>query len=510
MSSQTEIATNNRSSKKEHSKKIPTGDVESEKSSPFPTDRNSVSTTNSYFNSNPELPMNAETNSAVAPSQVEENNSQSSVVKQKRAYNKRGKTKQAEPSKLLPFAQVDVVVSQSIEDEIADDERKPSGDDELVDTGCLEDASGQIDFGVGAELEAETFDEEVEGSAQEPYEEPNEELCVICQEPLGEMKTMNGDNCNHKFHCGECWSGLIARRNNCPLCNGILIAEGWRREVSNSPYWDLPQAEVQPVQTAEEIELAAFEEEERALAEQIRLAEIAREERRRQLQERAEASRLINEVAAIRQRKILALNLRKQQEAERRRLQDIAFAQEEQDIMAMTDEALVQEEINSRAVIALRDAPVPTRARTPARTRAPSAPRSRQVRQVVPTVANTPVAPITSPTQARGRGGNGDRSRPRTTVNMDIRIGDILVMTLNGISWRVVCRDATGFGSFEVLEAPGRPDIVGQSFSNGSPINAIFQDFVVSVGLRRQSRAPWGTYTKKWRNGVNLGGLNWV
>jgi hypothetical protein len=82
MSSQTETTNNNRSSevsdkkvRKEYSKKVPTGDVESENTSPFPTERNSVSTPNSLFNSPPELPNMSQTNNNVAvPSQVEENN----------------------------------------------------------------------------------------------------------------------------------------------------------------------------------------------------------------------------------------------------------------------------------------------------------------------------------------------------------------------------------------------------------------------------------------------------
>ena len=104
--------------------------------------------------------------------------------------------------------------------------------------------------------------------------------------------------------------------------------------------------------TAEEIELAEFEAE-----------EAVRAERRRHLQARVEMSRMMGEATAIRQRKILALTLRKQQEAERRRLQDLAFSQEEEDIMAMTNEEVVQEEIASRAVIAAREIREEARAR---------------------------------------------------------------------------------------------------------------------------------------------------
>jgi hypothetical protein len=91
MSSQTETTNNNRSSevsdkkvRKEYSKKVPTGDVESENTSPFPTERNSVSTPNSLFNSPPELPNMSQTNNNVAvPSQVEENNKKVDVKKSK-------------------------------------------------------------------------------------------------------------------------------------------------------------------------------------------------------------------------------------------------------------------------------------------------------------------------------------------------------------------------------------------------------------------------------------------
>lgn len=83
MSSQTETATNNRTTDisvtkkvgKESSKKVPTGDVESKNTSPFPTEENSVSTPNSLFNPRPELPNMSQTNNnEIVPSQVEENN----------------------------------------------------------------------------------------------------------------------------------------------------------------------------------------------------------------------------------------------------------------------------------------------------------------------------------------------------------------------------------------------------------------------------------------------------
>jgi len=98
MSSQTETTNNNRSSevsdkkvRKEYSKKVPTGDVESENTSPFPTERNSVSTPNSLFNSPPELPNMSQTNNNVAvPSQVEENN--------KKVEGKKSKPKKVSPS----------------------------------------------------------------------------------------------------------------------------------------------------------------------------------------------------------------------------------------------------------------------------------------------------------------------------------------------------------------------------------------------------------------------------
>ena len=91
MSSKTETTTNNRTSDisdkkvgKESSKKVPMGDVESKNTSPFPTERNSVSTPNSLFNSPSELPNMSQTNNnEIVLSQVEENNKKVEVKKSK-------------------------------------------------------------------------------------------------------------------------------------------------------------------------------------------------------------------------------------------------------------------------------------------------------------------------------------------------------------------------------------------------------------------------------------------
>lgn len=97
MSSKTETATNNRTTDisvkkvgKESSKKVPMGDVESENTSPFPTEENSVSTPNSLFNPRPELPNMSQTNNnEIVLSQVEENN--------KKVEGKKSKPKKVSP-----------------------------------------------------------------------------------------------------------------------------------------------------------------------------------------------------------------------------------------------------------------------------------------------------------------------------------------------------------------------------------------------------------------------------
>ena len=395
------------------------------------------------------------------------------ILGEKKKRNKKIKPPSVSQSLIIPlYDDPTISVDEATENAIDDDDRKPSGDDPLINTGMFE---------------ASALFENCIQQVPEPYEEPNDEICIICQEPLGDAKTIGGENCQHLFHCGECWEGVITRKNECPLCKAILQNEGWTQthhQYNVEIYQPIPV----PVPTAEEIELAEFEAE-----------EAARAERRRQLQARVGMSRMMGEATAIRQRKILALNLRKQQEAERRRLQDLAFSQEEEDIMAMTNEEVVQEEIASRAVIAAREVPVQPRARNP------SVPRARQPRVIEEPSLFQMVAATPTETGLRRRGGNGNRT-VRTPMTMDIQVGDILVMTLNGVCWRVDCVNAFGVGVFSILEAPGREDLQGQQFNSGSPINTIFQELVVSVGLRRQSRAPF-SYTFKIRNGVNLGRL---
>ena len=108
MSSKTETATNNRTSdisdkkvRKESSKKVPTEDVESKNTSPFPTEENSVSTPNSLFNSHPELPNMSQTNNnVIVLSQVEENNKK--VGEQRSLSPKGNEGKKSKPKKVSP------------------------------------------------------------------------------------------------------------------------------------------------------------------------------------------------------------------------------------------------------------------------------------------------------------------------------------------------------------------------------------------------------------------------
>jgi hypothetical protein len=110
---------------------------------------------------------------------------------------------------------------------------------------------------------------------------------------------------------------------------------------------------------------------------------------------------------------------------------------------------------------------------------------------------------ITTPVQVKKerRCGNGDRSVKRAPINMGIQVGDILEMNLKKKTWTVKCLSDEGVGVFEVLSSPGREDIVGVRYNKGSPVNKIFQDFVVSLELRKQSFSPWNC-TRHLRDGV--------
>jgi len=321
----------------------------------------------------------------------------------------------------------------------------------------------------------------------------DEETCPVCMETFGDKKTSTGDNCNHKFCCGECWDGVIARQNRCPICRKKLINQGWKPVLLDDDQDIMEPSPAPRVLTAEEIELAEFEAEEEERA-----------ERRRQLERRVQERNMMSEVVAIRQRKLLSIQLRRQQALERHRLELLTFAQEEEQVRAITDEALIQEELASRAIQRIET--TTTRTRNIVRRNRPTSSTTEE-----PPRLRMDYASHLPPTGlGRGRAGNGNRSRLRTTEAMDIKVDDVLVMTLQGQTWRVVCRNAEHFGKFQITEASNRPELVGKQYDRGSPINNIFQELVESVGLARQSRAPWKTYTKKWRNGENLGGLDWA
>lgn len=309
-------------------------------------------------------------------------------------------------------------------------------------------------------------------------EEEQQECCMICREILGDRKVSKCSFCSGHLCLGACREKIIAEKgNSCPQCR--------------KKYY----------RTEEEIELDDLEAEEQERRRQFDL-------RRLECLRRQKVQEQMNRANELRQQKFADLETRKQEMRERHQREMADLLAEEQRLTCMTDDELVAQEVQAipdaslitperRAAIAPMRSTTPSRARgrSPARARATSPARAR--------------APSPTPSNEGSRRGGSTAGRvKRTMTSMDIRVGDEFDLALprhNDQSWRIICSSVAGNGSFQVIRSSNRPDIVGTTFSTGqSPFNAVFQEYVFSVGIPKQDRTPW-KMLNKYRNGVCIG-----
>jgi hypothetical protein len=301
-----------------------------------------------------------------------------------------------DPIQALMDAQVakEIVVDEETEDLISQDERKPSGDDDLLFSRG------------GDEVSISTFVEV--GSPREVEEQPD----------------------------------LIQQ----------LQDEG---QMGSTP----PTITIVEEKTPEELELEAFDAEMR--------------ERRRQLQMRAEASKLKDKVDEIRDRKLKEIREKTREEQRLWNLRYQELCKIEKGILDMTDDELLQQEVSLKMTKQRERPSTPRRSTTPRKERPTTEPTTEPTYQPKKTAV----------------------PKDRTPKGMGIQVGDTITMTIQGETRTIRCMSNEGNGIFK---APN-----GTIYDKGkSPINQAFQEFVVDKGGKAQSKTPYTGYLSLFRNGT--------
>jgi hypothetical protein len=561
MSSQTETNTNNRTSsdisdkkvRKESSKKVPSKEVES---SPFPMDEISSTLDKSYLeisstqslsqsnmsqsnqptfsavNSEKKIKKSKVSKKAIEPTDVSisqmtkpvpPSNWDEATQDEKDAYREQvalwkqfvAKQKKAKQEIQLeppsdddeepvqkeeqPVQQEEVPVDASIEDDLERDQQQDDEEQVEVLTTAQFTASAILEPSVPfptdpvEPLSALDFEEEEtskpsadepkvvqfeEASAMEPQDE-GQEKCMFCLGNLNDRKVSKCSFCSGHLCLGTCSDAIINEGgNNCPQCRKKYF------RTEEEKFLDDMEAE----------------EQERRRQFDLRRLEFLRQQK---------VKEELNRATEIRQRKLAENDAEIQEELARHQQRMAELLAKQQRLTCMTDAEVVADEVATISDASLitpqrRAAIAPMRPTTPSRQRATTPTRPRGTTPSRPRASS----PTPSSTDGSRRGGSTAGRVKRTMASMDIRIGDEFELALPRVSnhtWRIVCSSIAGNGAFRVLSSSNRPEVVGTTFSTSlSPFNAVFQEYVFSVGIPKQDRTPW-KILNKYRGGVCIG-----